>query len=390
MIAAIMAVCVLVSTQIDTVRVKELIHQKYYKTLPDSIYNLPWDEFSKNLDPYTRILDSSASENFRYRINGIIQSSIGAYFDSTEYGIAITRVLVEGSAYSAGLMKGDIINSINGSRVLNLDTLSDHLIYGSDSVIDFNINRCDSVFNVRVYKGLINKSSVYSERINNTGIIDIHKFGAYTYLQFMFNAYKIQTMTLDTLIIDLRGNPGGRLDQALYIADEFINGHMLMLKAVGRTDSMLFYSDSGGSCNNIKKLIVIQDSNSASASEVLCGILKTCCNAEVIGKNSYGKGVIQDMVPIPGGDIMITIGEYFPGGTMKIHGIGIPVTRGAKLIDRKTLPFYFDAMDFRNRYPKPSVQALEDPILQGCTHISHILWEDNGILLEMLLQKVYE
>ena len=109
-----------------------------------------------------------------------------------------------------------------------------------------------------------------------------------------------------------------------------------------------------------------------------------------MGDTSYGKGLVQSQIDINGGRLIVTSSEYFPLGYVKVDGVGVAPHKRMEGIKKGLLPKNFDMSKFRKLYPKPSVYALNNSLLKGTKGISHLIWEKEGELFEILLQKPFK
>ena len=179
--------------------------------------------------------------------------------------------------------------------------------------------------------------------------------------------------------------------KCLRITEDFFNKDNLLLKRVSRTDTAFDFSmKDKGIWSNVKVIIILQNKYTASASELMTAVLKYGRNAIVIGDTSYGKGLVQSQFEVQGGRVFVTSQEYFPLGKIKVNGIGVVPDKTLEPIIYEDFVADLDIKKFREDYPHPSLEGLKDKRLKGRTKISHILWEKEGELFEILLQKPYK
>ncbi|MFM7903124.1 MAG: S41 family peptidase, partial [Bacteroidota bacterium] len=145
-----------------------------------------------------------------------------------------------------------------------------------------------------------------------TGYIRISRFAATTYDEFMRAADKLTLKGMNRMIIDLRGNPGGYLDAATKIADEFISEGKSIVYTEGKSRPRAEYDATGGGKYESLPVVVLIDEGSASASEILAGALQDWDRATIIGRRSFGKGLVQEQTVLPDGSaIRLTIARYY-------------------------------------------------------------------------------
>jgi carboxyl-terminal processing protease len=376
---------------INMLQVKEVISQNYYKELPDSIKKLPWNEYKKHLDKYTRILDNKEAEDFERRFNNKLEGVVGVFIDSSANGFYIEEVMQDGSAYREGIIRGDIIEKINNKKPINQSDIKLLMQGRIGTKVKLDVLRGNKKYEYNLERNIIETPSVISEKLDNTAIIQIESFNDNVDFQFYLNSVALDPNTIDTLIIDLQYNGGGLLYKCLRITEDFFTKDNLMLTRVSRYDTAFdFTTKDRGMWSNIKTIIILQNKFTASASELMTAVLKYGKNAIVVGDTSYGKGLVQSQFEVQGGRVFVTSQEYFPLGKIKINEIGVIPDKSLEPIIYDDFIADFDMKKFREDYPHPSLQALNDKRLKGRTNISHLLWEKEGELFEILLQKPYK
>lgn len=376
---------------INMLQVKEIISQYYYKELSDSIKKLPWNEYKKHIDLYTRVLDYEEVKNFENRFNNKLEGAVGIIIDSSDNGFYIEEVLHDGSAYREGIIRGDVIEKINNKRPVSQSDIK-YLMQGRiGSEVRLEILRGKRKLEFNLERNIIEEPSVISQKLDKTAIIQIASFDDNVDFEFYSNSIALNPGTIDTLIIDLQYNGGGLLYKCLRITEEFFKKNTLLSTRISRTDTAFdFSTKENGIWSDVKVIIILQNHYTASASELMSAVLKYSKNAKVFGDISYGKGLVQSQFDVQGGRIFVTTQEYYPIGKIKVNGIGVAPDKefGSSLYD-DYIPD-FDVKKFREEYPHPTIQALEDKRLKGRTNISHVLWEREGEIFEILLQKAYK
>jgi carboxyl-terminal processing protease len=376
--------------EINMMQVKETIFNNYYKELPDSIKVLPWTKLKEHLDPYTRILNKKDIQEFQKEISMVDNGVVGISIDTSDSGFYIDEIYVEGSAYKQGLMRGDIIRKVNNKIPKNRENLS-KLIRGKEgSAVELEVLRKDKILKFKLERNEIHYSNVYSVKLEKTALIRIESFHEMSFVDFSLHSMALKPSMIDTLIIDLRYNGGGLLYDCLMMCDEFFHKNQLICSRVQRKDTINDYTkfDNGLWLQN-KTIIILQNEWTASASELFAATIKYGRNAIVVGNKSFGKGVVQTQFEVQNGRVFVTSSEYYPLGKIKIHNKGIEpdYPMGEYILNYDHLDF--DLRLFREQYPHPSVEALRDERLSGKTHISHLIWEMEGELFEILMQKPY-
>ena len=394
MLLTILFSCLVLATpnekDINMLQVKEVISRNYYKELPDSIKHLPWDEYKKHLDVYTRILNYKQAEEFENSFSNRLEGVVGISIDSTEDGFVIEEVFQDGSAYQEGVLRGDIIDRINGKVPITHSDL-DYLIKGRiGTKVKLEILRNNKKFEFTLQRMVIEEPNVFSQKKDKTAIIQITGFHNNVDFEFYLHSVALNPKTIDTLIIDLKYNGGGLLYKCLKISEEFFSKNQLLVSRVSKNDTILNFSEKDkGLWSDDRVIIVLQNHYTASASELLASLLKYGRNAIIIGDTSYGKGLVQSQFDVQGGRVFVTSQEYYPLGKIKVNGIGVIPDKPFGFAILEDLRGDFDLKLFRQQYPHPSIKALQDQRLKGRKNISHMIWEKEGELFEILLQKPY-
>lgn len=251
---------------------------------------------------------------------------IGVNIYSISGRIIVFNVMPGTPADLAQLKKGDIITTVDGKNIdgMNVSDVATLVRGPENSIVELIIQRDGKKINKKIKRREIKIRSVKSSILDNhIGYIQIISFMSGTTPNEFIEALN-NTKNTDSLIIDLRGNTGGLLDNAVFIADRFINngtlvdiiyrnGYKKSIKANNRDKQLIN-----------KPIVLLVDSSSASASEILSGALKDYHRATLIGTKTFGKGLVQKVVPLPNSTgLNVTIAKYLtPNGT-DINKLGI-------------------------------------------------------------------
>lgn len=275
-------------------------------------------------EPYTRYMNVKDYEELTTSITSKIYG-IGVNIHSKDGNIEVFNVIPSTPADFAGLKQGDLITTVNGKDTKGL-TVSEvaALVRGPEnSIVELIITRDNKKLVKKIKRKEIKIKNVKSSILDNhIGYIQIISFlGGTTPNEFM-EALE-NTKDTDSLIIDLRGNTGGLLDNAVFIANMFIpQGEIVeIIYRDGQKKSILAKPNQK---MLDKPLIVLVNGSSASASEILSGALKDYNKAKLVGKKTFGKGLVQKVIPLPNKTgINVTIAKYLtPKGT-DINKLGI-------------------------------------------------------------------
>ena len=275
-------------------------------------------------EPYTRFMNKKDFEDLTTSITSKIYG-IGVNIYSNAGKIEIFNVIPSTPADFAQLKQGDIITAVNGKEIngMNVSDVATLVRGPENSVVELTILRKDKKFTKKIKRKEIKIKTVKSSIIDNhIGYIQILSFMSGTTPNEFVEALE-NTQNTDSLILDLRGNTGGLLDNAVFIADMFLNNGTIVdiiyrngyKKSIKAQDEHLLMN---------KPLVVLVNGASASASEILSGALKDYHRATLVGRKTFGKGLVQKVVPLPNQTgVNITIARYLtPKGT-DINKLGI-------------------------------------------------------------------
>ncbi len=272
-----------------------------------------------NLDPHSIYIPATDFQKFSEPLIGNF-SGIGVSFNMVEDSVAIINTIPNGPSEMVGVMAGDRIIMVDDSVVAGVNMPSEDIVKmlkgpkntqvkvtvyrkGEKAPIDFEITRDDiPIYSVDVaYK--VNE---------NTGYIKISQFAQTTYHEFIQAIEKLKTQGVEKLIIDLRRNGGGIMDAATMIADQFLEEGQLIVYTEGRNRPRENdYATSRGLLKN-DKVVVLMDESSASASEILAGAIQDNDRGLVIGRRSFGKGLVQEEMRFADGSALrLTVARYY-------------------------------------------------------------------------------
>ena len=300
-------------------------------------------------DPYSMYFDEEESDNFSITLDGSYKG-IGIQItkdEKTRY-MLITSVFKNSPAEEAGLIPGDMIISVDDKLAKNLETseLSSIIRNGDKDTYNIKILRDNKEKNIVLNKKTVELTSVvsemYEENNKKIGYIYIGVFANNTYTQFKDELEKLEKENIDYLILDVRGNTGGHLTAVDAILDIFLNEKQVMYQF--EQNGKITKTYGTGKDNKDYEIVLLGDEVSASASEVLIGGLKDNLNSTLIGKKTYGKGTVQELVKLSDGtQYKITVKKWLtPNGTW-INDNGIEPDIEVEL-DKK----YYETYDLKD------------------------------------------
>lgn len=288
---------------------------------------------------------------------------IGVEIKQVNEGIEIQSVIDESPAANAGIKPLDIITKIGGKDVLKMSHKQILSGLGSDSSLKVKLsilrNKKDT-FDVTLQKSVIQLRSVKTDFIDDIGIIKINYFNDGTLLAISQAIKKINKKKSVGVIIDLRNNPGGILDQAVGVSDLFLSSKKIVeLKSRNVYESRNIISDETDLLNNLPMAVLI-NSNTASGAELMAAALGENKRAILLGEKTYGKGSMQTVIPIPGrGAIKLTTAHFVsPNGNLIDHRGVIPDIEISK-----------DPQETKSSKVEPIIQRAMD-LLHGLTALN--------------------
>jgi carboxyl-terminal processing protease len=305
-------------------KVKNLIEKNYYikpsekELMEGAIKGLFWG-LDENSNYYTK-------EEFEMLLEDISGDfvGIGVYIKEEEGSIIIESPIEGGPAQKAGVKMGDKIVSVDGKNIKGMSTpeVIDLMKGEPNTKVKLGIEREKKPMTLEVKREIITINPVeYKILKDNIGYIKINQFNQHTYDNLVPVLSKFYKENISNIVIDLRDNPGGLLDEVVEILGLFIpEGPIVHIKYRGDIERT-YYS-------KLKKpkykLAVLINENSASASEIFAGAVQDTKVGTIVGVPSYGKGTVQQIVPLPNGDGMkLTIAEYLTPNKRSIHKKGI-------------------------------------------------------------------
>lgn len=308
----------------------------------------------KELDPHSTYITAKDVEASMQDLKGSF-SGIGVQFTIYDDTVRIVRVIEGGPSERVGLRAGDCIVSVNqkpyvGKEVSNSETMK--LLKGAaGSTVRLGIKRHGekSLQNFTITRGSVPVKSVDATYMmdSHTGYIRINTWGDNTYPEVLASLASLSSQGLEQLVVDLRGNLGGYLQAAVQVANEFLPKNSLIVYNEGvHFPREEFKSDGRGAYQSLP-LIVLVDETSASASEIFAGAMQDNDRAAIIGRRTFGKGLVQVPIEFRDGSMLrLTTARYYtPSGrcVQKPFTPGDEATYEADLLERAATGEYFSS-----------------------------------------------
>jgi carboxyl-terminal processing protease len=289
-------------------------------------------------DPYTEYFTPKEATAFKDQLNGTF-SGIGAQLGKDSDGnLEVIAPIAGTPADKAGLKAKDIITNINNESTagMSIDTAVEKIRGKKGTPVTLKIVRNkEQALSFTITRDDINIPSVTTKTLDgNIGYIQISQFGDDTADLTAKAASSFKAAGVKGVILDLRSNPGGRLDAAVSVADLWLPAGKTILQEKQGSNVIKSYPASGGGTLEGVPTVVLIDGGSASASEITAGALKDNGVATLIGTKSYGKGVVQQVIPFKdGSELKVTVASWYRPNGQNINKKGITPDQEVKLSD---------------------------------------------------------
>lgn len=296
---------------VDEVDSEELVETAITKMLED-------------LDPHTSYIPAKDLDLIQSRLQGNYEG-IGVEFNIFKDTIHVVTPLSGGPSQKLGIRSGDKIVKVDDETVAGVGITNQKVIEllrgpgGSEVVVSIKRDGEDELIDFTIERDVIPQYSVDVSYMvsDNIGYIKVARFANSTYLEFKEALLKLKDQGMTKLVIDLTGNPGGYLNRAVQIADEVLSGRQMIVYTDGkekRYTEQHFSGEQGDFENG--SLVIMVDEGSASASEIVAGAVQDHDRGLIVGRRSFGKGLVQLPIDLnDGSELRLTISRYYtPSG----------------------------------------------------------------------------
>jgi carboxyl-terminal processing protease len=302
----------------------DLIGDKYVDSVDrNMLYKNSISGILKNLDPHTVYIPAEDMQRETEDLEGSF-SGIGVEFAIVRDTIQVTSVIENGPAGTAGVQIGDQVIKVGDSLVAGVKITTErivHLLRGkqkSNVYVTLRNAETGHFKNFPITRDVISVKSVEADIMldDSTGYIKLNKFSANTGVEFHKALQRLASQGLKQLVVDLRDNPGGYLDAATSIADEFLDDTKLIVYTQGLHMPKTEYRAGKTGKFEAGRLALLVDEGSASASEILSGAIQDWDRGIIVGRRSFGKGLVQEQYEMAdGAGLRLTVAKYYtPSG----------------------------------------------------------------------------
>lgn len=277
-------------------------------------------------DPYTVFMNKKEFDSFNTQTEGTY-TGLGLQVGVKDNKIVVIAPFEDSPAKKAGILAGDVIDKVNGVDVTGQDLeKAVGMMKGEKGTsVSLTLTReGKGDFDVKVNREQIEMVTVTGEMLqNNIGYIRISMFDENTAKNFNKKLKELQGKGMKGLVLDLRGNPGGLLNECVDVVSNFIPKGKTIVSTIDKYKNEKKYDSKGGAAINLP-LVVLTDEGTASASEIVSGAVRDYKLGTLIGKKTFGKGVVQTILDTGNGTALkVTISKYYTPNGENIHGTGI-------------------------------------------------------------------
>ena len=298
--------------------VLDIINDKYVDSVrADSLSEEAIQGLLSHLDPHSYYIPAVDQVEMNEDLQGNFQG-IGVEFQILNDTVNVTNVISGGPSDKAGLQVGDQIIRVNDSIVagngITAEKIKKLLRGPGASTVNLTMFRAHVPKQFVILRGMIPLPALDAAYMINkeSGYIRINKFSRTTYEEFMEALEPLEKQGMKKLVLDIRGNGGGIVDEAVNMADEFLGNDELIVYTEGRKSPRKEYHAQRPGSFESGKLILLVDEGTASASEILAGALQDWDRASIVGRRTFGKGLVQEPFELnDGSELRLTIARYY-------------------------------------------------------------------------------
>lgn len=296
----------------------QVLDRRYVDSVDaDALFEKTIGEMLHNLDPHSNYIPAKDLMAINEQIEGKF-GGVGIRFFVIRDTLCVTNVLKSSPSERAGLKAGDKIVEIDGTNVaskkVNTDKVKSLLKGKENTPVKLKILRNGKTISKKVIRGSIPIASVDAAYMidNSTGFIHINSFSQTTADEFRRASSRLLVSGMKKLILDVRNNGGGVLTAATDIVDEFLPGGLKIVETRGEHYKEYVYRSTDDGALKNTELVVLINEGSASASEILAGAIQDNDRGTIVGRRSFGKGLVQEDVRLAdGSNLRLTIARYY-------------------------------------------------------------------------------
>jgi len=311
--------------------VLDTVERQYVTPVDDTkLIHAALDGMLTSLDPHSGYLDPENFDDMRDQTRGEY-GGLGIEVTSEDGVVKVISPMDGTPAFTAGVKSGDYITAVNGESVLGLsvnDAVKQMRGKPGETVTLTIAREKSDPFDVKIVREVIKPKTAVARLDGDYGVLRISGFNEKTTdeAEAAFAEIKAKNPKMKGLIVDLRDNPGGLLDQAVSISDMFLEGGEIVSQRGRDPRDVERYNARPGDITNGLPIVVLINSGTASAAEIVSGALQDRKRAEIVGLTSFGKGSVQTVIPLRGGvdgALKLTTAKYYTPSGRSIQKTGI-------------------------------------------------------------------
>ena len=294
-------------------------HQFVDSISMDSLSELVIPLMMKELDPHSVYIPAREMQEMNEPLEGEFDG-IGVMFNAATDTVIVLNVIPNGPSAKAGVVAGDRIIKINDTIAAGVKMPQTEIMKrlrgrrGTEVKLSLKRLGIEDLVDIVVVRDVIPIKSIESAFMvdDKTGFVKLSQFARTSYQELMLALLKLRAQGMRNLIFDLRGNSGGYMDQAIVIANEFLPSGNLIVYTEDRNGEQMKQFSNGKGISTDLNLVVLIDEESASSSEILAGAVQDNDRGTIIGRRSFGKGLVQSQLPYKDGSALrLTIARYY-------------------------------------------------------------------------------
>lgn len=317
------------------VQAYSIIQSNYFETVEDEdlVEGAVRGMLTTLNDPYSEYMDQETMEQFNEQLESSFEG-IGAEVSMIDDRVTIVAPIKDSPAEKAGLRPNDQVLTVDGEPVEGLDLYEAVAKIrgekGSEVTIEIQRPGVPDLIEFTLVRDTIPLETVYAEMVetggHKAGVIQITSFAEQTANRFIEELASLEDQGMDGLVIDVRGNPGGLLDVTEEILKQFVTSDQPYMQIADNEDNKTRFFSELEEPKDYPVSVLI-DEGSASASEILAIALNETIDAELVGRNSFGKGTVQQTIPLgDGSTLKLTILKWLSPEGISIHEVGVAPT----------------------------------------------------------------